>query len=117
MVIQADIAVEKAPRRSKERLRKCQRTVRKQLWKWTHRSCSVRSESAAEDLQLNIGFDSNSTALQVEVPARAGFEVFGDVLHAFSEGAALAPKGKLPVELRTVGYGFDGAMASGKTAE
>ena len=72
MAIGADIAVEKAPRRSKERLRKCQRTARKQLRKWTHISCSVRSESAAEDLQLNIGVRINSTALQVEVPAPIG---------------------------------------------
>ena len=35
--------------------------------------------------------------LHCEVSARAGFDVFGDVLHAFSKGGAY--KGKLPVEL------------------
>ena len=80
MVIQADIAVEKTPRRSKERLRKCQRTARKQLWKWTHSVGAVQGESAAGDSQLNVGVGINSAALQVGCPAPHMQRKFGIVL-------------------------------------
>ena len=75
MAIGADIAVEKAPRRPKERLRKRQGTARKQLPKWTHLGGAVRGEVAAGDLQLNIVLSMiaplsiNSAALQVGCPA------------------------------------------------
>ena len=65
MAIGADIAVQKAPRRSKERLRKCQRRARKQLRKWTHPGGAVRGESAAGDSQLNVPLNQNGAPLQV----------------------------------------------------
>ena len=69
MAIGADIAVDKARRRSKERLRKCQRRARKQLCKWTHIVGAVRSESAYVDLDFGTTSSQNGTALQVGCPA------------------------------------------------
>ena len=80
MAIGVDIAVEKAPRRSKERLGKYQRKARKQLPKWTHIGGAVRSESAYVDLDFGTTSSINGTALQVGCPAPGHAAKFGIVL-------------------------------------
>ena len=90
MAIGADVAVKKAPRTFKERLRKCQRMARKQLRKWTHISGAVQGESAAGDSQLNVGVSINSAALQVGGPPPDMQQKFGIVL--LSENAGMGMK-------------------------